>query len=375
MKYGMVMPRKYIQGDGALDDLGHYVMLCGKKALLVWSKSARKATFEQVTASLEKFGAAYDEWLFAGESTEFQAKQVQKKAMECGADVIVGLGGGKVLDTAKGVAGWMKLPVIIAPTVAATDAPWTSTSGWYNDEGIMTDIYVAPFNPDILLVDTGVIVRAPIRLFVAGMGDGITTHLEVKMAYASRSTDVNRSGCVPTMATRVMSELCYNILLDDGEEAIDQVKQQLVTPLVDRVVETMVLHSGVGGESGGIAAAHSIANNLPYFKENQAYYHGENVAFGVVSQFMLDDVTPLCEIKRVVDWMIRVGLPVTMDEIGIGGKSRDELNAFSEYCINSPVSFFRSMVTPLNAKKLTEAMLAADDFGKRRKLLMNSQIQ
>ena len=367
MIYGMVMPRKYIQGDGILSQLHQYVGLCGKKPLLVWGGHSKAATQEAVYSSLRDHGVAFSEWAFHGESSKAEAESIQKMAIAEKADVIVGLGGGKVIDTAKGVAGWMGIPVIVCPTIVATDAPCTSTAGWYNDEGIMTEIYVAPFNPDILLVDTGVIARSPVRTFIAGMGDGITTYLEGRLSYASRTTETNRASAIPTMATRAIGELCYRTLLQDGEEAVAQVRRQVVTPLLDRVVESMVLHSSVGGESGGIAAAHSIANNLPYFKANHAYFHGENVAFGVISQCMLDDAAELAETQQVVDWMIRIGLPVTLDGIGLAGITRDELEAFAKYCIESPVSFFQAMAMPVTARQLADAMWMADDYGRRRK--------
>ena len=370
MIYGMVMPRKYIQGDGILRQLHHYVGLCGKKPLLVWGNHSKQATQDAVYASLREHQVPFCEWAFHGESSKAEAELVQRLAIEEKADVIVGLGGGKVIDTAKGVAGWMGIPVIVCPTIVATDAPCTSTSGWYNEEGIMTEIYVAPFNPDILLVDTGVIARSPLRTFVAGMGDGITTYLEGRLAYASRTTVTNRASAIPTMAVRAIEELCYRTLLEDGEEAVSLVKRQVVTPLLDRVVEALVLHSGIGGESGGIAAAHSIANNLPYFKQNHAYFHGENVAFGVISQFMLDDAVSSAETQRVVDWMIRVGLPVTLDGIGLKGVTKDELDAFAAYCIDSPVSFFQSMSMPVTARQLSDAMWMADDYGRRRSALI-----
>jgi glycerol dehydrogenase len=370
MKFGMAMPRKYIQGDGVMSELGTYVSLLGNKPLLVWGPRSRAASFEAAEASLREQDLEWAEWMFEGESTVEQAKRMQIHARENGSDVIVGLGGGKVIDTAKGVAGWMRLPVLVAPTVAATDAPITSTSGWYNEDGIMEEIYVAPFNPDILLVDTGIIARAPVRMFIAGMGDGITTWLEASASYASRTTETNRTGGISTMATRAIAKLCRDTLLQDGIEAMHLVEKKLVTPVVERVVEALVLHSGIGGESGGIAAAHSIANNLPYFKLNRAYYHGENVAFGVAVQLALDDSNSLDETRRLVDWMLSARLPVTLAGVGLGGLEAGEIYSFAQYCIESPVSFFNSMSAPVTAVSLANAILAADDYGRRRELAL-----
>jgi len=366
MKYGMMMPRKYIQGDGVFHEISTYATLLGKKPLVVWGHHGKEAVFKVVSESFDSARMVWEEWLFGGESTLAEAKRVESYARETGCDLLVGLGGGKAIDTAKGVAGWMGLPVLIGPTIAATDAPITSTAGWYNEDGIMTDIYVSKFNPDILLVDTGVIARAPLRMFIAGLGDGITTYIESSAAYASRSTITNRTSGLPTMATRAIARLCFDTLMNDGIEAVRQVKQHRVTPVVERVVEAMVLHSGLGGESGGIAAAHSIANNLPYFPENRKYFHGENVAFGVCVQLMIDDAITCSERQRIVDWMISVELPVTLDGIGLVNFTEEKAAEFATYCIQSPVSFFQCMVTPVTVESLAQAILAADDYGKWR---------
>ena len=365
MKYGMAMPRKYIQGDGVLSEIADYAALLGERPLVVWGKRTRAATAETVAAAFAATGTAFLEWPFCGESSLDEANQVAEFARENNVDSLIGLGGGKAIDTAKGVAAWLKVPVMIVPTIAATDAPITQTSGWYDKTGQMVEIFQAPFNPDILLVDTGVIARAPLRLFIAGMGDGITTCIEADASYASRTTRTNRTGGLPTMATRTIAKLCMDTLLEDGVEAVHQVRKHLVTPAVERVVESLVLHSGLGGESGGIAAAHSIANNLPYFKQNHAYYHGENVAFGVMTQLFLDDSMKLETINKIAGWMRDVGLPITLEGIGLQGIRQEELIQFAQFCIDSPVSFFDAMVCPVTTRSLVQAMLAADDYGHR----------
>jgi glycerol dehydrogenase len=50
--------------------------------------------------------------------------------------VIVGAGGGKVLDTARAVAADLELPVVNCPTVASSDAPCSALSVIYTEEGV-----------------------------------------------------------------------------------------------------------------------------------------------------------------------------------------------------------------------------------------------
>lgn len=367
MKRAMVMPRKYIQGDGVLNDIAQYVSLLGKKPLILWGENAKRETYDAISGSLNDAGMDFIEVHFPGESFKEFAVQTARYAQEQGADVVIGAGGGKAIDTAKGAAYFAGLPVIIVPTIVSTDAPVTSTAGWYNEDGVMVEILAAPFNPDILLVDTGVIARSPRRLFISGMGDAITTWIESDAAYRSRCASTNRTGALSTMATRSIARLCYDTLLEYGEEAITCLDNQIVTPLFEDVVETMVLHSGMGGESGGIAAAHSIANNLPWFDECKQCYHGEMVAFGVVVQLVLENAQPQKEIYRITDFLSRVGLPVTLGDLHIKDISKERLESFAQYCIESDVSFFQAMIAPVTQKDLYGAIIAANDLGGRRK--------
>ena len=52
---------------------------------------------------------------------------------------VVGVGGGKILDTSKAVAYENNIPVAIVPTLASTDAPCSALAVVYSDEGVFED--------------------------------------------------------------------------------------------------------------------------------------------------------------------------------------------------------------------------------------------
>ncbi len=119
----------------------------------------------------------------------------------------VGIGGGKVLDVAKAVAVDNHIGMVTCPTIASNDSPTSAASVWYDDNHNFVGFDCWPFNPDIVLVDTQVIANGPVRAFVAGMGDALSTWVEAEAAFKSRA--MNIAGGRPTMAAMMLARLCF----------------------------------------------------------------------------------------------------------------------------------------------------------------------
>ncbi len=287
-------------------------------------------------------------------------------ASENGADAIVGIGDGKTMDTAKAVAHPAGLPLVIVPTIASTDAPTSALSVVYDEKGSFLEYRFFRRNPDAVVVDTAVVARAPVRFLVAGIGDGLSTYFEADAS--SRIRKQAMAGCVPTQAAITLARVCYNTLLEYGLAARLTVEQGAVTPAVERVVEANTLLSGLGFESGGLAAARSIHNGLTVMEGTHHYWHGEEVAFGVISMLMLEE-RPAEVVEEVVDLCLEVGLPVALEEIGLEGVGREEIERVAETACaqgetihNEPFDVYPQMVL--------DAMLAADAFGRQRRAVL-----
>lgn len=366
MKYSMIAPQKYIQGKGVLGEIGHYVTLFGSKALVVWGPRTKAAVSDAVIPSLEKEGIEYIEEMFPGECTRENAARFATVAQENNVKVIVALGGGKILDCAKGAANSINLPIIVVPTIAATDAPTSGLSVWYNDEGDYVDFELWRFNPNIVMVDTAVIAKAPARQFVSGIGDALSTWLEAETSFKGRSGTCALG--LPPLAVMAIAKKCYETLLEYGIEAKSAIEQQVVTPAVEKCVEANVLMSGIGFESGGLASAHSVANALPFFPETHHFYHGEKVAFGIVTQLCIDEDMPAAEIYKVVDFLIDVGLPVCFEDLNMQDVNRERIISFGEVAAG-PGALAHNHPFEVTPESIAHAMIAADALGRRRKAL------
>jgi len=141
-----------------------------------------------------------------------------------------------------------------------------------------------------------------------------------------------------------------------------------LTPSVEKVIEANILHSGLGFESGGLASAHMIANCLPSFPDCRHLMHGEEVAFGVISQLCLDKAVSMDEVYEAVDFEVAVGLPVTFADIGLEGVSPDRLKTIGDACA-SEGSLCESHCFGVTSEAVVDAMIAADALGADRKRL------
>lgn len=303
-------PPRYVQGPGALDALGdELARLRSARPIVLCDPFVRGDLGPRLEAVP---GATVVD--FGGEASATEVQRVADLARDIDADAVVGVGGGKTLDTAKAVAHPAALPLVIVPTIASTDAPTSSLALIYEDDGRFKEFRVYGRNPDTVLVDTAVIARAPVRFLVAGIGDGLSTYFEADAS--ARAGKHALAGGPPLLAAIALARLCYETLLADGVAAREAVERGEVTPALERVVEANTLLSGLGFESGGLAAAHSIHNGLTALPETHHRWHGEKVAFGVLALLVLEG-RPKELVDEVIDFCLRVGLPVTLGDLGL----------------------------------------------------------
>jgi glycerol dehydrogenase len=357
-----VFPGKYIQGENAIDELPELIKLLGKKGLILGSPTVIKNILSE-HPDFEDGGLIEIE-KFNGECCETEIKRVNEIIRNKGIDVLVGMGGGKTIDTAKIASDRANIPVIIVPTIASTDAPCSGCAVIYNESGVFESVYYQKMNPQVVLVDLNIIAQSPVRFLVAGMGDALATWFEAKSC--ERTHSLNECGGYSTMAGLNLAKLCYETLLSYGKSAKIACEKKIVTPSFSHIVEANILLSGLGFESSGLAGAHAIHNGMTVLEETHSYYHGEKVAFGLLTSLHLTDENPV-EIGTVYSFCMEVGLPTTLSDLGIKEISKEKLMTAAIKACDPKDSLHHEagIITP---DKVYNAMILANEYGKRLKV-------
>ena len=353
-------PGKYIQKAGAINGLPQYIKVFGGSALLTCTSGSKNRHGEKIAAICEHSDCEIETVTIGGETTLKEIDNVIDAYNNGSFDVIIGIGGGKALDTAKAASDVLCCPLIIVPTAASNDAPCSALSVIHDENGAVTELRTTKRNPDVVLVDTNILIDAPERLFVAGMGDALATWFEANAC--RKSGAVTLAGEQSSDIALTLSKLCYDTLINRGHSALNAVRAGLVNDDFDSVVQASIYLSGVGFESGGVAAAHAINDGFSACAEAAHLYHGEIVAFGVLSMLMLE-AADSDTVDTVLNFMLDVGLPVSFKQLRIEPTDELLLRVSNTACTESVMSNMPFKVSPAD---VVRAMLKADLVGTSR---------
>ncbi len=356
-------PGRYVQAAGLIDQVGpHVAKLGAKRVAILCTPRSQRSEARRLMASLHESGIKTVIASFGGECSLQEVEQQTAWLREQdAADALIALGGGKTLDAGKSVAHRLGVPVVVMPTLASNDAPCSAISVLYTPEGVTESYEVFDSSPALVLVDTGIIAEAPARFLVAGIGDAMATWYEARSCQQNPA-GITPFGVRPTLAGTALAELCARTLFQHGISAVEAVQARSVNDALEHIVEANTLLSGLGFESGGIAAAHAVAQALTVIEEvDKDYLHGEMVAIGVLVQLTLE--SDLDEADRVARLFAQVGLPVTLGQLGLGSDDADAVDTIVGATLSFP--FIGNMPFAVTADSIRQAIVVADGVGRR----------
>lgn len=279
-------PAQYLIKEGIIKDIGHFAAGFGARALVSGGSHALAALDDVFFHSLEENGMQWQVNRFSGESSEANIFTLIKKAQEFNAAMIIGAGGGKSLDTAKIAASELKIPIITVPTIAATCSAVTPLGIIYNEEGVYQRDYYPARNPNLVLVDTAIILKAPVKYLHSGILDALAKWYEGG-ASISGAKNADMFDSIALQLAKTLAETMFQ----KAEAAVQSVKNQTMTESLIDVVNLNIYLAGLI-QSLGVKAvrngvAHSVHNGLTVLQESHRLLHGLKVGCGIAVQLVL----------------------------------------------------------------------------------------
>ena len=213
-------------------------------------------------------------------------------------------------------------------------------------------------HPEIVLVDTEIVCKAPVRLLVSGMGDALSTYFEAEANARSDTPNYVGEGYRRTRLSLAIARLCYSIIIEEGLYAKISAENGCCSGALEDVIEANILLSGLGYENTGCAGAHGINVGLTALYETRPYYHGEKVAFGTICQLVLENQPPSL-IEEVIDFCLSVGLPVTLAQLGVE-PTEEKLTIVARLAVET----IESEPFLLTEQSVVHAIKTADSLGR-----------
>ncbi len=298
----MQLPRDVVIGH---DVLGQMPAVCedlklGPSALLVSGKGTMNLAGTTVQEILsEKYTVKS---FLAEEITAPVIKKGEKAAK--GVDFLIGVGGGRVIDTAKIVSYNLDLPFISVPTAASHDGIASARASVSLGTG-HSSLEAQP--PVAIVADTGIIASAPHRLLAAGCADVISNYtaiLDWELAHRVKGEPVSEYAIT-------LSKMTAEILVKDAH-LIKPHQEESAWIVVKALVSSGVAMSIAGSSRPASGGEHKFSHALDKLAPGKAL-HGESCGIGTIISMYLHGG----DWRAIRSSLKSIGAPVTPADVGI----------------------------------------------------------
>lgn len=267
-----------------------------------------------------------------------QAFEIAKTIMNTGYGIVVGVGGGRVIDVGKCSSYIAKVPFVSVPTTMANDGIASPIASLRNENGRHRSLGCQ--TPNAILLDLDLIEKGPVALIKAGIGDTISNYT----ALLDWELAERRGKDVVDYYARLMSKTAFESLLNSRFNSIEP---DFLRQLADSLVLSGLATQQAGSSRPVSGSEHLFSHALDE-KGSSYNLHGIQTALGTVASLMLRET----DYNHILGYLRRFDVDINPSRLGI---SEDE---FVE-CFQLAPSMRPNRYTYLNEADLSTANLKA----------------
>lgn len=309
---------RYIQEPDILDYSGQEVLRFGSKAYVIGGSKALEVAEERMIKSFKRAGLDHVTEEYPGYPSAKKISRLMQSVWENNCDVIVSVGGGRIMDLAKAAASRLCVPIVAVPTQAATCAAFSPLSVLYTPEG-KSDAYIH-FEQEVnaVLVDEKVMLTQTPRLLAAGILDGMAKYIEIA-ALSPHNLDEETS--IARHSAFYMARYTYDILTKKGPAAVRDLKNGQWTKDLHDVIYINIALTGIvsafmqGKGQTSLGHAFNSALRKEFLEDMKGWLHGEGVAVGLLAQLAYNQESE--RIPELKKYMKNFKMPCSLKDLGI----------------------------------------------------------
>lgn len=299
----MELPRLIVVGENNMNEIGEFLFSLNKPKIvsLISGINVQKILKQKIEKSL-KLKKIKFVWHITKDNQIDSIKQIEKEVKKDHSNLVVGIGGGRSVDTAKMVSFNLDLPFVSVPTAASHDgmaSPFVS---------VKTDkphsiVATAPFG---VFVDIDVIKKAPSKLLASGCGDLIANIIAVKDWQLGHK----KTGEYYGMYSADLATMSAKIVMENSSKYSKEGLDARV--IVEALISAGVASCIAGSSRPCSGAEHLFSHALDKIAPGKGL-HGEKCGIGSIMMGKLQGQ----DWKKIVKTLKEVGAPTTAKQIGL----------------------------------------------------------
>jgi glycerol dehydrogenase len=350
-----ISPGRVLRGEDCLKNSGEEIAQLGDRPLVVGGNQTIALIEPWLEPVLVAENMTSQYVSYSPDCAESSLARLQQQAQTHQADFLIGVGGGKALDTAKLLAHQCRLPIATIPTSGATCAAWTALSNVYSEAGAFQYDVALNRCPDLLILDYKLVRTAPQRTLVAGIGDAIAKWYEASVSSGNSTSTL-------LISAVQQARILRDILFQQAAIALQEPGGDQWREVVDATVLLAGVIGGIGGADCRTVAAHAVHNGLTHLLEAHDVLHGEKVAFGILVQLRLEEMVQGNQLaasarKQLLQFYTDIGLPKTLEDLVLANVSLAQLRHAAAIA-TQPQSDIHRLPFAVSSEQLMAAMVS-----------------